>query len=89
VAAGDVTDGKSHGEDGETESQGHAQESDSEIGEGGGQDGAAASAEDQPKGEIGLTPKLDHLLGQTQVIGPPVHFLSVAVAAPEGAMVKA
>lgn len=45
VAAGDVSDGEGHGEDGETEGQRHAGESYAERGESCGQDRRAASAE--------------------------------------------
>ena len=50
MAAGDVADGVSHGEDGESDGEGDADEADAEGGEGGGGDGGANAGEDQPEG---------------------------------------
>src|SRR5215831_14730657 len=49
MGARDMSDGKSHGEDGESEGQGYACESNAKRGECRGQDRGPASAEDQPE----------------------------------------
>jgi hypothetical protein len=50
VAPGDVTDGVAHGKKGEAEGESNTDESDTEARERGGENGSAASAEDQPCG---------------------------------------
>jgi hypothetical protein len=49
VAAGDVADRIGHGQHGEPESQGDTDEADPDVRERGGEDGATATAEDQPE----------------------------------------
>ena len=49
MAAGNVPDGVRHREHGQAKGQGHAQQPDADVWEGSRQDGAAASAEDQPE----------------------------------------
>jgi hypothetical protein len=49
-----------HGQDGEAEGEGHTEQADTDHGEGGGQHGAAATTEDEPKRteELGCEPTL-------------------------------
>ena len=49
MAAGYVADGKGHGQNGQTEGQGHSQKADADIGKGRRQNRASAAAEDQPE----------------------------------------
>jgi hypothetical protein len=45
-----VADGEGHGEDGEAKGESYTNKADSQIWEGSGEDGAAATAEDKPEG---------------------------------------
>ena len=49
MAAGNMADGVDHGQHGQAESDGHADEPDAGAGEGRGEDGGAAPAQDQPE----------------------------------------
>ena len=49
MAAGDVSDGKRHGQHGESEGESDAGESDADGGKAGGENGGAASAKHQPE----------------------------------------
>jgi hypothetical protein len=50
MAARNMPDGISHGQDGEPKGKGDADEADAQLGKAGGEDRAAASAEHEPEG---------------------------------------
>ena len=60
VATRDMTDGIGHGQHGQTERQGDAQQADPHIGEGGSQHGAPAASQYQPEGSHKFSSKRFH-----------------------------
>ena len=60
MTAGDMADGKGHGQYRQAKSQGYPQQTYPHIREGGGQDRTAAPAQDQPKGSHKLSSVFFH-----------------------------